>query len=713
LAQGRLSRTARTPIRVHEMKCILALAGVAAVAGDQSLDASGSPVEKVVKLITDVRDRTVADGKAEQTLYDKYACWCENTVKRKAAAITKAQQDLRSLGQLILSTKGKIAVLTSEIETLKKDIARNLDEQELATSIRSKENAEYVADTVERKEAIAAMQQAIETLVSGTSFLQNSAQVANFVKAALSLIPSKTTVKADKLSLLEEFATSGSNSHKYAPQSATIQGILSDMYTTFAADLEEAIDDEASANRKFEDYIYQKQVELNDLRTSKQNKEEQKAEAETLLADTTQEYDDTEAQKAADIEFFDQTKDACSEKNEAWVVRKELRDAEVEGMNEALTILTSDEARELFAKAIKPGKETMFLQMSSEEDSSAPANRAYAVLKTQATKAHSLRLAQVAASVKLAKSGHFDGVITSINDIIQNLKDEDKADINKRDECKNTFLEIESTVKDISWKIRKNEAKIDKLEKLIAAREEEKAKTIEEIEDVTAQMAAMEKQRKEENEAFLAKKSDDEGAIELLEMAKKALAKYYKENKLPVLLEQGPDFKRSEDAAPEFEFSGKGKRSGESKGIVSLMSMLIEDLEDEIKNGIKDEAKTHEEFEADMKAAENLKEELIEKKVNLIDTIARREEEKTDEHEDMSVNHGDKADELSYKASIKPDCDWIIRSFTDRHNAREAEMNGLTTAKEYLAGAKVPSLIQQSKFNDDALTGIRFLGLKK
>merc|ERR1719473_659662 len=246
-----------------------------------------------------------------------------------------------------------------------------------------------------------------------------------------------------------------------------------------------------------------------------------------------------------------------------------------------------------------------------------------------------------------------------------------------------------------------NEAKIDKLEKLIAAREEEKAKTIEEIEDVTAQMEAMEKQRKEENEAFLAKKSDDEGAIELLEMAKKALSEYYKENKLPVLLgvKQGPDFKRSEDAAPEFEFSDKGKRSGESKGIVSLMNMLIEDLEDEIKNGIKDEAKTQEEFEADMKAAETLKEELIEKKVNLIDTIARREEEKTDEHK--------------YKAEIKPDCDWIIRSFTDRHNAREAEMNGLMTAKEYLAGAKVPSLLQNKGFNDDALSNIGFLGLKK
>merc|ERR1719515_664226 len=191
------------------------------------------------------------------------------------------------------------------------------------------------------------MESAIDVLIKGTSLVQvSSQQVA--VKKIIEMLPATANVKAKHLSLLSEFATS-SNS-RFAPQSVTIQGILTDMYNTFATDLEEATQDEASANRKFEDYIYQKQVELNDLRTSKQNKEEQKAEAETLLADTTQEYDDTEAQKEADIEFFDQTKEACTEKNEEWVVRKELRDAEIEGMNEALEILTSDEARELFAK---------------------------------------------------------------------------------------------------------------------------------------------------------------------------------------------------------------------------------------------------------------------------------------------------------------------------------------------------------------------------
>ena len=68
-------------------------------------------------------------------------------------------------------------------------------------------------------------------------------------------------------------------------------------------------------------------------------------------------HSDTEAQKEADIEFFDETKKACTAKNEEWVVRKKLRENEIAGMKEALKILTGDEARKLFADAIKPGKD--------------------------------------------------------------------------------------------------------------------------------------------------------------------------------------------------------------------------------------------------------------------------------------------------------------------------------------------------------------------
>jgi len=706
-----VSKIKQQTARSHTMKsALLALTGLV---GASNL---GSPVEKVVELIQGILDRAVSDGESEQQIYDKYACWCDTTAKRKAAAITQAQTDMRRFGQEILALKGNIATLTSEIEELGAEIVQNEKDQALATSIREKENSEYEADTVERKQAIAAMEQAIGVLIKGTSFVQVSAETSSAVKKVIEILPTSMTVKPEHLSLLSEFASAGAHSGRFAPQSVTIQGILTDMYSTFVTDLEDSTQDEASANRKFEDYIYIKQVELGDLKATKLRKEGEKADAESLLADTTQAYDDTEDQKAADIDFFDVTKKACTEKNEEWVIRKKMRDQEVEGLKEALKILTSDEAREMFAKAIKPGKETFFLQTESE--STAPVQHAYAILKKQATKAHSLRLAQLAVSVRNAKSGHFDKVIASINKIIQNLKDEEQADIDKRDECKDQYLEIESTIKDLSWKVEKNEAKIDKLEKLIEEHQEEKAQTIDSIEDVTDQMAGMKKQRKQENEAFLNAKKDDQAAIKLLEAARAALTKYYKKNKIEMGPVQGSvkllqkPFAVSEDQAPDAVFSDKGSRKNESKGVVGLMSMLIEDLEDEIKNGLKDEAETQLEYEAEMKAAKKLKEELIEKKVNLEMTIAKREEDKSDEHSDMTKNMGERMDEQDYKAKIKPDCDWIIGSFKERETARAAEMNGLLTAKEYLAGAKVPSLLQKSKFNDDALSSIKFMGMK-
>merc|ERR1719456_1214757 len=100
------------------------------------------------------------------------------------------------------------------------------------------------------------------------------------------------------------------------------------------------------------------------MKATRARKETEKAEAEAMLADTTKAYDDTEKQMKADTEFFDQTKAACESKHEEWTVRKEMRDQELEGINKALEILTSDEARELFAKSIKPGVEASFLQIA-------------------------------------------------------------------------------------------------------------------------------------------------------------------------------------------------------------------------------------------------------------------------------------------------------------------------------------------------------------
>merc|ERR1740121_71489 len=95
--------------------------------------------------------------------------------------------------------------------------------------------------------------------------------------------------------------------------------------------------------------------------------------------------------------------------------------------------------------------------------------------------------------------------------------------------------------------------------------------------------------------------------------------------------QQGPDFEISADQAPDADFSGKGHRSKEAKGIVSIMTMIIEDLNEEIMNAMRDEESAQLAYEKQMAAAKKLEAELLQKKIDLENMIAKREKEKADE----------------------------------------------------------------------------------
>merc|ERR1719405_26400 len=121
-------------------------------------------------------------------------------------------------------------------------------------------------------------------------------------------------------------------------------------------------------------------------------------------------------------------------------------------------------------------------------------------------------------------------------------------------------------------------------------------------------------------------------------------------------LVQEPVFEVSADQAPDASFSSAGKSGGESKGIVSIMTMIKEDLEDEISNGVKSEGETQAAFEEQLGEANTLLEELKAKKTNLEQAISDTNTE-IDENEVKKEDlQGLFAEEKDYLASIKPDC---------------------------------------------------------
>merc|ERR1719235_2613381 len=253
---------------------------------------------------------------------------------------------------------------------------------------------------------------------------------------------------------------------------------------------------------------------------------------------------------------------------------------------------------------------------------------------------------------------------------------------------------------------------IVKLTKIIESLIEDIDQTVKEIDATEDQIKKMEDERKAEHEEFQIAKKDDEMAIELLTKTVEVLSSYYKKNKIDMgpiqgsmKLLQEPEFEKSQWQAPDATFSDKGSRKNESKGIISILTMLIEDLQMEIKNGVKDEVLSQTEFEKNVDAAKKLIATLEEKKANLEEEKAGEEEKKSLEEEDMKSNEESLATNEEYYKKISPDCDWMLNSFQERKEKRKAEMDGLVQAKEFLAASFVQAGVTS---DDDNLDRIGF-----
>merc|ERR1719463_60062 len=235
-----------------------------------SLVTRDTPVTKVVELIQEMKAKIEEDGKAEQKVYDKFACWCEKTTARKAGAIEEAKASITELSEKVLNLKGKTATMKAEIAQLEKDITGNIDGANEAQGIREKETADYETQRSDLEQAIGALERAI-TILTGAgektaSALQQAEilSVAGGVRQALRIAPSgddDDAVSEENRQLVAAFVNNPTKfvgKHAkfsgiqqkgpfgdYAPASGAIQGILKGMYDAFTSDLESKNADQA------------------------------------------------------------------------------------------------------------------------------------------------------------------------------------------------------------------------------------------------------------------------------------------------------------------------------------------------------------------------------------------------------------------------------------------------------------------------------------
>jgi len=695
------------------MNKVICLVAFALLGGACCSAVSSTPMAQTVKLIEDLEKNVKADGKREQEDFDKYACWCEKTMERKAGDISAAKELIGETEILIKKLKGEIASHGAEIDQLKKDIAQNAAAVQDATELRTKEHKEYADERAESEQCIGAMEAAIKVLTgAGTKkagFLEtlHEAELMSVVAGVRRSMQHKSVSKSfsdNDMQVVKKFVTQpeafigksgggmsaaqiGQNPFgDYAPQSTQIQGILKGMYDAFTSDLEKDNVNEAEAQKSFEEIMATKKQERATLEATLQKQETDAAAKTKKLSESQVLLDDTTAQLKADEEFFEDTKQACQTKATEWSVRTRLRTEELNGMQLAISILSSPEAQKTFKAST-----STFMQLSSVQqhtERSSDRAKAYSQLKALASQFQSRNVAKIA--VEIQSGGHFDKVIVMIDEMISLLRKEEQADIEHRDRCENSQNANSNELGDLAHDIKKTEASLKRMGNTKKELEDEIGALEKEIASTKKDMKELLDFRNKEEADFKQALLDDTNALALLKKAIVALSEFYKRNKMPVpqLIQKAPEYAEDPDKAPETSWSGSdyGGRKSESGGIIAILQMLAEDTEKEMKEGRADDADAQEKYLKQNGALQATLDSEEEAKANTETELADLEEKISNYEKFKNEKSADKDAEEDAKKSLDTDCKWVKTHFDSRREKRKTEIQGLVDAKGFLAG---------------------------
>jgi len=488
--------------------------------------------------------------------------------------------------------------------------------------------------------------------------------------------------RQDMLSFL-----SGSQAEEYAPQSGSILGILKQMHDEMVKGAGDATESEEAAIKTYEELMKAKKKEVDALSAEIETKLERSGDLGVQIAQMKNDLGDTEESLAADKQFLANMEKNCEAKKKEWEVIVKTRAEELAALADTIKVLNDDDALELFKKTLPSASSLMQIQVSASATKKRVLSMLKQFMKGQPGHDH---IGFIALALEGKKIG-FDKIIKMIDDVIASLKIEQADDDAKKEYCAKEFDAADDKKKGLE------RAHAD-LETAIENAQEDIAKLAEEIDTLTAAIKELDKtvmeateQRKEENEDFKELMASDTAAKELMKFAKNRLNKFYnpKLYKPPakVFAQVSQHTYKAAPPPPPETFGAYTKKSEDSMGVMSMIDLLIADLDKEMTVAETDEKDAQEDYETLMadSATKRTKDSklLSEKKTIKAETEADLETH-TDE---KSATGKELMSTMQYIQSLHNECDFLLKYFDVRKEARASEIDALGKAKAVLNGA--------------------------
>jgi len=642
------------------------------------------PVTKVINLLKEIQTTLEKEGKADKEVYDKFACWCTTNEKEKTQSIKTAEEAINQLTANIEEYTATVARLKTEIKNLEKEVDENQKALDTATAIRRKEVGEMNEEEKDLIKSIRALKSAIVALSKHhESMIQEGS-----LKDIASLLDQQIKQHGDKLSgvltqsqksLVHSFLQAPGGFKSHSSQSGQIFGILESMRDTFEANLSTSQREELENQRIYEQLKAAKTEEIQAGQEQIDKKNEQMASTREANAEAKQNLEDTQNSLAADQAFLADLKMRCGQTDAQWEQRQAARLEEVQAVGEALKILSGGDAHDTFTSTFNN-----FLQKGTDR------SEASKILSAAATKFHNPKLSNLATAVRLDA---FTKVKKAIDDMIGQLTREKDDEIKHKDWCNESLHQNLSFNEKTQRNIDEHNAAIDGLEADIKTLTGEIDVLKAEVKELHVQIKRAGENRAIANKEFQETVADQKEAQAVLGKAigvLKAVFERKEKARFAALVQEDPV-----GPPPPAGFKEYKKNSG-AGDVISLVQQIMNDAKNMEAETIRDEEDAqagYESFVKESNSSINTKNKSI---VNKTEIRATKQGEKT-EHDTVLSTEEDQLKTLkSEEADLHKSCDFVLKNFDIRQEARDQEVEALRQAKSILSGSGVTGFLQRS-----------------
>jgi len=657
--------------------------------------AGATPISKVIQLMEDMVAKGISEKKAEEVRFSAFTQWCNDQKRTKTDEINAATETIQMLAAKIEKAAAKIASLTDRIEELDEDVGRWQKDTKSATEVRDQERADYKATSADYLESLDALDGALATLKKRAANIPQ-AEFAQVLLQVSSLNQVPASSKRALMAFLQEdqpnveempdkqLFNEAPQAYGYEFQSGGVIDILEKLKEEFETKKYELDKEEMTNEHGFEQIKQWLTDSIENANHEIQKKTELRAQTQELKAGHEGDKAQTESDRAEDQKYLDETTALCAQKTADFEARQKLRAEELDAINQALEIISSDAVSGSGDKHLPNLVQRAVALVQLRNGMSAEAGellqaRVASFLSDRA-KAYNSRLLTLASQGVAANP--FVKVKKMIKDMISKLVQEQTEETEHKGWCdtelttnKQTRDQKTEAVEELTAEKEDQETLIAQLTQAIADLTKESVELAKAMAEATAERQAS----KEKNEATIA---DAKAAQVAVEQATAVMKDFYaKSVQATALVQQSP----AEDAPETFEKPYKGLLP-EGGNVVDFLEVILTDfvrLQSETEASEQAEVNEFKKFMFESEKDKALKDnERGHKEEKKKDTEAANAA--TVEELKLTQNQLDKA--IAYYEKLKPTCVDSGITYEERVKRREEEIQSLQEALKILTG---------------------------